>query len=166
VFSVTSGSKLLKTPFSRTLFSEKQETEMTTDSYLQIDGLKGESTDSGHKDWIEILSYSHSITMPESTAATSAGGGTVGRSEHGDFVITKYIDLSSPKLYEMCSSGKHIKKVTIELMRASGDAPVKYIVIEMDQAVIAKLISAKQTVGSPPIETVSFHYGVIKWTYL
>jgi hypothetical protein len=29
----------------------------TTDSFLQIDGLKGESTDAEHKDWIEIHSF-------------------------------------------------------------------------------------------------------------
>ena len=37
---------------------------MASDSYLQIDGLKGESTDSAHKDWIEILSHQHTITQP------------------------------------------------------------------------------------------------------
>jgi hypothetical protein len=29
-------------------------------SFLKIDGIKGESTDNGHKDWIELLSFSHS----------------------------------------------------------------------------------------------------------
>ncbi|WP_442784145.1 type VI secretion system tube protein Hcp, partial [Collimonas fungivorans] len=29
---------------------------MAIDVYLQIDGIKGESTDSAHKDWIECKS--------------------------------------------------------------------------------------------------------------
>lgn len=138
---------------------------MASDSYMQIDGLKGESTDSAHKDWIEILSFSHLISQPASATANSAGGGTTGRAKHEDFVITKYMDLSSPKLYEMCSAGKHIKKVSIELMRASGDAPVKYMVIEMDQVVISKVAPGGVTGDDLPVETVSFNYGVIKWTY-
>jgi hypothetical protein len=27
------------------------------DSFLKLDGIKGETTDKGHKDWIEILSF-------------------------------------------------------------------------------------------------------------
>ena len=99
---------------------------MATETYLQIDGIKGESTDSEHKDWIEVVSFSHSISQPASANAT-AGGGTSGRCKHEDFVITKYVDLASPKLYEACSSGKHIKKVVIEfdacLWRLAGEVP-------------------------------------------
>lgn len=138
---------------------------MASDSYLQIDGLKGESIDSAHKDWIEILSFSHGISQPASATATSAGGGTSGRSKHEDFVITKYVDLASPKLYEMCSSGKHISKVTIELMRASGGSPVKYLAIEMDQVVISSVTASGNHGSDLPTESVSFNYGVIKWTY-
>ena len=137
---------------------------MTTDSYVQIDGLKGESNDNAHKDWIEIISYSHGISQPASATANSAGGGTSARCKHEDFVITKHVDLASPKLYELCSSGKHISKVTVELMRASGGSPVKYMAIEMDQVVISKV--APTTNGDDfPTEEVHFNYGVIKWTY-
>ncbi len=138
---------------------------MASDSYLQIDGLKGESTDSNHKDWIEILSYSHTITQPASATANSAGGGTFGRSKHEDFVITKYIDLASPKLYEMCSSGKHIKNVKLELMRASGGEAVKYMAIEMDEVVISAVNSSGNNGADLPTESVAFNYGSIKWTY-
>ncbi len=152
---------------------------MVHDSFLQIDGVKGESTDSAHKDWIEILSYAHAITQPASATAGSAGGGTIGRCKHDDFVITKYVDLASPKLYELCCSGKHISKVVIELMRASGDAPVKYMAIEMDQVVISRVkpvgpedavvegFVAPTTKANDdlPIESISFNYGIIKWTY-
>jgi len=133
------------------------------DNYMQIDGLKGESTDSEHKDWIELLSFSHSICQPASATATSAGGGTTARCQHGDYVITKYVDLASPKLYELCSSGKHIKDVTIEMMRASGDKRVKYMVVKMEQVVISQV--APSGGADFPTETISFNYGTIKWTY-
>jgi type VI secretion system secreted protein Hcp len=134
-----------------------------SDIYMQIDGLKGESTDSEHKDWIEILSFNHSITQPASATANSAGGGTTGRSQHQDYSISKFIDLASPKLYEMASSGKHIKKVTIEMLRASGDKRVKYMVVNLEEVVISHVAPAG---GSDfPSESVSFNYGTIKWTY-
>jgi type VI secretion system secreted protein Hcp len=134
-----------------------------SDIYMQIDGLKGESTDSEHKDWIEILSFNHSISQPASATANSAGGGTTGRSQHQDYSISKYIDLASPKLYEMASSGKHIKKITIEMLRASGDKRVKYMVVNLEEVVISHVAPAG---GSDfPSESVSFNYGTIKWTY-
>jgi type VI secretion system secreted protein Hcp len=134
------------------------------DNYMQIDGLKGESTDSEHKDWIELLSFSHSISQPASATAASAGGGTTSRCQHGDYLITKYVDLSSPKLYELCSSGKHIKDVTIEMMRASGDKRVKYMVVKMEQVVISQ-VSPAGGGADFPTESISFNYGTIKWTY-
>jgi bacteriocin-like protein len=33
--------------------------------YLSIDGIKGESQESIHKDWIEILSFQHGTTSPK-----------------------------------------------------------------------------------------------------
>src|SRR5215469_12691874 len=133
------------------------------DIYMQIDGLKGESTDSEHKDWIELIDFNHRIVQPASATASSAGGGTTARCQHHDYSITKFIDLASPKLYELCSSGKHIKDVTIEMMRASGDKRVKYMVVKMEQVVISNV---KPSGGADfPTENVSFNYGTIKWTY-
>jgi bacteriocin-like protein len=34
------------------------------DAYLQIDGIKGEAQEDRHKDWIEVLSYSHKVAQP------------------------------------------------------------------------------------------------------
>lgn len=136
---------------------------MAADIFLQIDGIKGESTDSEHKDWIELLSFNHSISQAASATANSAGGGTTGRCQHQDYSITKYVDLASPKLYELASSGKHIKDVTIEMLRASGDKRVKYMVVKMEQVVISHVSPSGG--GDFPTESVSFNYGTIKWTY-
>jgi type VI secretion system secreted protein Hcp len=133
------------------------------DIYMQIDGLKGESTDSEHKDWIEVLSFNHSITQPASASANSAGGATTGRCQHQDYSITKFVDLASPKLYELACSGKHIKSVNIEMLRSSGDKRVKYMVVAMEQVVISHVAPAG---GQEfPSESISFNYGTIKWTY-
>jgi type VI secretion system secreted protein Hcp len=133
------------------------------DIYVKIDGIPGEALDADHKDWIEVLSFNHGITQPASATITSAGGGTTARTEHQDYSITKHIDKASPKLYELCSSGKHIKEVTIEMMRASGDKRVKYMEVKMEEVVISHVSPGG---GSDfPTEAVGFNYGKIKWTY-
>ena len=62
---------------------------MAIDVYLQIDGIKGESTDSAHKDWIECISVEFGVIQPRSATASSGGGHTAERCEHKDIVVSK-----------------------------------------------------------------------------
>lgn len=138
---------------------------MAFDAFLKIDGIPGESTDEQHKDWIEIQSFSHLIEQPAQATASSAGGATAERVNHGVYEITHFLDKASPKIYEACCTGKHIKDITIELCRSGGDK-VKYMEIKMEQVLISKVEpngSANDT--GFPSEKVSFSYGKIKWTY-
>jgi len=140
----------------------------TFDAYLQIDGIPGESLDDKHKDWIEVLSYSHGMQQPTSTTRSSAGGGTTGRATHDDFVITKFIDKASPKLYEALSTGKHFGKVKIEVCRAGGHQ-VKFLEINMEEVLISQIHStANGHSGSGdqlPQDSVALNYGKIEWIY-
>ena len=88
---------------------------MAFDAFLKIDGIPGESTDSKHADWIEIIQFSHRMEQPASVTASSTGGATAERVNHGTFDILHLVDKSSPKIYDACCTGRHIKEVTLEL---------------------------------------------------
>jgi type VI secretion system secreted protein Hcp len=139
---------------------------MAFDAFLKIDGIPGESLDDKHKDWIELLSFSHGITQPASMTASSVGGATSERVTMGDFHIVKNLDKASPKLSEQCCSGKHIKDVTIELCRAGGDK-LKYMEVKLEQVIISSVSTggSSQGTGGFPSEAVSFNFGKVKWTY-
>jgi type VI protein secretion system component Hcp len=47
---------------------------MAIDVYLQIDGIKGESTDDKHRDWIECQSVQWGVLQPKSATASTGGG--------------------------------------------------------------------------------------------
>ena len=51
---------------------------MAIDAYLQIDGIKGESSDSGHSGWIKITSAHWEVVKPRSSSVSTAGGHTAG----------------------------------------------------------------------------------------
>lgn len=136
---------------------------MAFDAFLKIDGIPGESTDEKHKDWIEILSFTHGLAQKSSPTASTAGGATSERVQHQDLTIAHLMDKASAKIYEACCTGKHIKDVTIELCRAGGTKQ-KYMEIKMEQVVISA-VSMSGADGDFPAETVSFNYGKIKWTY-
>jgi len=137
---------------------------MAFDAFLQIDGIPGESTDDKHKDWIEVTSFKQSMEQPASATASTAGGATAERVNFDTFDITHLLDKASPKIYEACASGKHIKTVTLELCRAGGDK-TKYMTITMEQVIVSKVTSNGKAGEEFPSETVSFSYGTIKWTY-
>lgn len=137
---------------------------MAFDAFLKIDGIPGESTDDKHKDWIEITHFNQSMSQPASATASSAGGATAERVDFGTFDIQHLMDKASPKIYEACCTGKHIKEVVLELCRAGGDK-MKYLEVKLEQVVISGITSAGTSGEGFPSETVSLSYGKIKWTY-
>ncbi len=137
---------------------------MAFDAFLKIEGIPGESTDAKHKDWIEITHFSQSMSQPASATASSAGGATAERVDFGTFDIQHLLDKASPKIYEACASGKHIKEVILEICRAGGDQ-VKYLEVKLEQVLVSAIESGGTAGEGFPTETVKFSYGKIKWTY-
>jgi len=137
------------------------------DAYLQIDGIKGESQEDKHADWIEVLSFNHHISQPTSSTRSSSGGGSTGASEHGDIFVTKFVDMASPKLHDAVSTGKHFKKAVLEFFRQGGGSKVKYLAINLEEVIISSVVSDGHGKGDAelPTETVGLNYGKIEWVY-
>src|SRR5580704_522765 len=114
------------------------------DAYLNLDGVKGEALDDKHKDWIELHGFGHQITQPVSQTVSSAGGAATGRTQHSDFLVHKYVDAASPKLWEAASTGKHYSKAKIEVCRAGG-SQVKFLEITLEEVMISNV-----KIDSPP----------------
>lgn len=139
---------------------------MAIDVYLQIDGIKGESADEKHKDWIEIRSVNWEVLQPKSATASSAGGHTAERTEHRDIVLSKLADLSSPLLLQNCSSGKTLPKAKIEFLRADGNGDrIKYFEIELEHVLISG-VAPKVSEGDILTEELRLKYAKVKWKYI
>jgi type VI secretion system secreted protein Hcp len=138
---------------------------MAIDVYLQIDGIKGESMDDKHKDWIECTSVNWGVSQPRSATASTGGGHTAERCEHKEVVFTKLADLASPILLQTCSAGKTIPKAKLEFMRADGQGErIKYFEIELENVLIGAIMPAVHE-GSIIQEQVGLKFSKIKWKY-
>lgn len=138
---------------------------MAIDVYLQIDGIKGESTDDKHKDWIECLSVQFGVSQPRSATASTGGGHTAERCEHQDIALSKLADLSTPILLQTCSAGKTIPKAKFEFMRADGKGErIMYFQIELENVLIGA-VSPTVTEGAIMHENVGLKFSKIKWKY-
>lgn len=138
---------------------------MAIDVYLQIDGIKGESTDEKHKDWIECAAVHWSITQPKSACSSSSGGHTAERCELSDILLRKVADMSSPILMQTCAMGKTIPKAKFEFMRADGQGvPIKYFEIELENVLIGQVTPSIEE-GNILTESVGLKFSKIKWKY-
>ncbi len=138
---------------------------MAIDVYLRIDGIKGESADDRHKDWIECKTVRWEMSQPKSATASTGGGHTAERSEHGDIVISKFADLSTPLLLQTCSMGKTIPTATIEFMRADAMGErIKYFEIQLDNVLISDVLPSLAE-GEFLGEYVGLKYSRIRWKY-
>jgi type VI secretion system secreted protein Hcp len=138
---------------------------MAIDVYIQIDGIKGESTDDTHKDWIECTAVHWGITQPKSATASTGGGHTAERAELADVTFHKLADLASPILMQTCAAGKTIPSAKLEFMRADGQGKrVKYFEITLKNVLIGA-VTPDIKPGDILQEDVALKYSEIKWTY-
>ena len=62
---------------------------MAFNAFLKADGIDGESTDSNHKGWIEVLEYQHGVSQQTVGSTSSGGGRGAGRADFKEFTVFK-----------------------------------------------------------------------------
>ena len=132
------------------------------DYFLKIDGIPGESTDSKHKNEIDLESWSWGET--NSGTSSGGGGGGAGKVSMQDFHFTMRVNKASPKLFLNCAGGAHIKSALLTCRKA-GKTQQEYLKIKFTDL----LISSHQTGGSQgdviPVDQISFNFAKIEFTY-
>lgn len=137
---------------------------MASDYYLQLDGIKGESTDSSHAGWIECSTVTWSISQPKSATASTSGGHTAGRADLSEITISKLVDLASPLLAQTCACGKTIPKAKLEFQRADGQTSIKYFEVELENVLIGHIAPSFDGTEQPR-ETLGLKFSKVRWKY-
>lgn len=134
--------------------------------FVKIDGIPGESTITGHVNEIEALSFS--ISALQGGLTTFVGGaGSAAKSQFSPLTIFKEIDKTSPMLFINCALGKKIPTVTLILSDNSAPEapPTDYFKIVLTNVVISSVNDNQAVNGELPLESVSFAYQKIQWTF-
>lgn len=135
---------------------------MAVDMFLKIENIKGESADLGHKEEIEILSFSWGLSNQGSHAG--GGGGGAGKVSVHDISFSRSYDKASPLLMKACCSGQHIKEATLSVRKAGGEQQdyLKYKLTDI-------LISGYSLGGNShdaPTEELSLNFSKVEISYL
>ena len=122
-----------------TLASTTSVVSASSDIFLKLTGVKGESTDSKHKDEIEVLSWSWGL----STGEAKVKRGTIAPKCIQDLTINKLTDSASPQLIMNGVLGQAAKEGTLT-MRKAGKEQQEFLIIKMNDV----LVSSYQTGGA------------------
>jgi type VI secretion system secreted protein Hcp len=145
--------------------ANSKEDTVAIDVYLSLEGIKGESTDEGHKGWIECQSVHWAISQPKSATSSTAGGHSAERCDMTDISFIKIADLATPLLAQSCASGRTLPRAKFEFLRADGaGGRVLYFEIELTCAMIGHLAPGIEA-GSILTEAVGLKFAKVVWRY-
>ncbi|MFC5419297.1 MAG: type VI secretion system tube protein Hcp [Stutzerimonas stutzeri] len=136
---------------------------MASDFLLEIDGIKGESQDSKHKDTIEIESFSWGVSNSGTHAAGHGGG--AGKASFQDLHCTSNVSKASPVLMLKCATGEHIKKAVL-FVRKQGKEQQEFYKVTLEDLLVSSYQSGDSTGGNPvPTDQFSLNFAKIKYEY-
>lgn len=137
---------------------------MAFDAFLKIGDIKGETSDSKHKDEIEVLSFSFGATQGGSMGHGSGGGS--GKVNVQNFTFVKKIDKASPVLFQHCCTGNHIKDAAFAVRKAGGEQ-LEYLKVKLTDVLIASVRPGGSSEGREeiPLEEVSLSFSKIEVEY-
>jgi type VI secretion system secreted protein Hcp len=133
------------------------------DYFLKLDGIPGESHKDGHKDEIDIESWSWGETQAGTGHGT--GGHGAGKVVMQDFHFVMQINKASPKLLLACATGEHIKDAVLTCRKAGGKQET-FLKVKFTDL----LVSSYQTGGSGhsdivPTDQISINFAKIEFEY-
>ena len=134
----------------------------STDFFIKIDGIAGESTDSKHSGEIDVQSWSWSQAQGGST---SGGGSGQGKVHMGDFTMVAATSKASPTLFANCAAGSHIKSALFTARKAGGQQQ-EYLKFTLTDVVVSGYqVNGGGETGVLPLETVTLKFSSIKMEY-
>ncbi|ARP93607.1 Hcp1 family type VI secretion system effector [Bordetella genomosp. 13] len=135
---------------------------MAVDMFMKIEGASGESKDSNHKDWTDIVSFSWGATQP-ATMATGGGQGA-GKASFNDLHVVARIDKAAPAVMKHCASGKHLSKIELSVCKAGGQQ-VEYTKITLEEVLVTSVQVAADNGSESVLVNYAFQAGRVRQQY-
>jgi type VI secretion system secreted protein Hcp len=125
--------------------------------YLSLDQVQGDVTAEGYVGQIELLSFSHGLSLPQSTDGVS------GKLSVAEITVTKPTDRASVRLIEAAVMGKVFAKAQITFASTDDARLVAYLVVNLTNARVSSV--ATSSGGDRPMEQLSLGCEQIRWTF-
>ncbi len=135
---------------------------MTSDFFIKIDGIDGQSEDKGHSKWIEVIGYTFG---GKQNVTIQRGADVSGRGQFEPLTFKHPVDKATPKLQQFCMNGQKIPKVELSVCRAIAGAQTEVLNVKLENVKIASaIVSTEENNGVvDPVETVQLVAGKMTW---
>lgn len=135
---------------------------MASDYLLEIEGIKGESSDKKHPGTIEIDSFSWGVSNAASMSSGSGGG--AGKASFSDLSMMTNTCKASPLLMLACATGQHIKSAKL-FVRKQGTEQHDYYVITLTDLLVSSFQTSGGGGSQSPSESFSLNFTKIEFSY-
>jgi type VI secretion system secreted protein Hcp len=132
--------------------------------FLKIDGVVGESTDTPHRQEIDILAWSWGGT--QSGTMRTGGGGGGGKVTTRDLALTKYVDKASTVLFRYLAEGRQFTQAKLTVRQAGGSSATEFLVITMKEVIVTSLSLGGSGGQDRLTETIALNFAQFQVTYV
>ncbi len=133
-------------------------------SFLRLGNIRGESTDSRHKDEIDILSFTQSF-INNSVVALGGGGGSAGKVQCGAITVIKNIDRASPLLLRAVATGEHIRDGRLTFRNEDSENLADYYTIDLRDVLVSELTQTDNPDPNRIVEKLVLNASVYIFSY-
>ena len=135
-------------------------------AFMKLGDIKGEATDTDHKEWILIESMSSPMFRSVPSGAKDQQR-TKGETTLGDIVCVRQLDKSSTKIQEACANGTFFKEVEIHFCTTVKNKQEPYLTYKLSDVIVSSYSIQANSSGSPlPSEEITMGYTKAEWTYI
>jgi type VI secretion system secreted protein Hcp len=126
--------------------------------YLSLDKVQGDVIAEGYQGQIELTSFSHGLSLPQSTTTADTGKLSV-----TEITVTKTTDRASVRLLEAAITGTVFAKAKITFAKHDEARVVAYLEVELTNVRVSSV--ATSSGGDRPMEQLSLVCEQIRWTF-
>ena len=135
-------------------------------AFMKLGDIKGEATDTDHKEWILLDSMSSPMFRSVPSGAKDQQR-TKGETTLGDIAVSRQLDKSSTKLQEACANGTFFKEVEIHFCTTVKNKQEPYLTYKLSDVIVSSYSFHGNSSGSPlPSEQITLGYTKAEWTYI
>jgi type VI secretion system secreted protein Hcp len=133
------------------------------DYFIKFDGIEGESTDSKHKNEIDVESWSWGAT--HSGGSRPGAGAGAGKVSVQDFHFVMRLNKASVGLAKACATGQRIKSAALSARKA-GKGQQEYLTFKFQDVLVSSYqTGAAEETDLVPTDEVSFNFAKIEVEY-
>ncbi len=127
---------------------------MAVATFLDVDGIQGESRVEGFEDQVEVLSWDWGVLTSGGGRPGSGAGASAGRAEVRALAFVHQVDAASTGLLQACVRGSHVRRAVLRVV-ALGERPRTVLTVTLEDVTVTSVGLAGAGEGTVESVTLS-----------